>query len=260
LPDGVDMALNVLHSYYHGDKAGTQREDPGLLELGRNLLGRLDFSKKNETRDYAVREMITICLAGVNGEEPAKLLAENIQSAINNSKVWLHDLPFSVEALLKTQPFVALNTFVLPEPSHRDQKLFSGNYGFCSPLEAVESAILLNWANVDPGVRYAALGKCISVFGRCNHEESNELSPLFLTMLTHAPNKKAFMGNFWDRLHPRGWSGSLADILVLRKAQLTKLMEHGDEVRAWVEEITPALDKWIEQERHRDRRGEESFE
>ena len=260
LPDGVEMALNILHSFFHGDKVGTHRKDAGLLELGRDLLSQLDFSKKDETRDYSVRELITICLEGADGEGPAKLLSENIRSAVNNSMVWLHDLPFSVEALLKTQPFVALDTFVLPEPSRRDQKLFSGDYGLRSPLECVESAILLKWANVDPGVRFPALGKCISIFGRRNSEESNELSPTFLTMLAHAPNKKVFLGDLWDRLHPIGWSGSLADILVLRKAQLIRLMEQGEEVRAWVEETIPALDQWIAQERLRDRRGEESFE
>jgi len=79
--------------------------------------------------------------------------------------------------------------------------------------------------------------------------------------LSHAPNKKEFLGDFWMRLHPHSWSGSLADILYKRKRQLLTLYEFADaDVRAWVEEMLPEIDRWIESERNRERGGEESFE
>lgn len=87
------------------------------------------------------------------------------------------------------------------------------------------------------------------------------LSPLFLELLAHAPDKKAFLGRIGDRLQPRGWSGSLADILTRRKAKLHPLREnaHAD-VRQWIKDIEPALDQWINDERKRDRGIEEAFE
>jgi hypothetical protein len=99
------------------------------------------------------------------------------------------------------------------------------------------------------------------MFGKKNHEEENDISPLFMSLLDHAPDKQLFLGNFWSRLHPGGWSGSLADILIARKTQVMKLAEHSDEqVRAWAIEIIPEIDQWVEQTRGRERRSEESFE
>lgn len=80
-------------------------------------------------------------------------------------------------------------------------------------------------------------------------------------MLDHAPDKRLFLGNLWDRVSPRSWSGSLAHILAQRKGHLMQFAEHPDaRVRGWLSEVIPELDRWIEQERQRDRATEESFE
>ena len=61
-------------------------------------------------------------------------------------------------------------------------------------------------------------------------------------MLENAPDKRLFLGDLWDRVHPRSWSGSLAHILTERKAQVMKLAEHSDaQVRAWASEVAPEL-------------------
>jgi hypothetical protein len=99
------------------------------------------------------------------------------------------------------------------------------------------------------------------MFSRKNNEEQNEISPLFLSMLDDAPDKRLFLGDLWDRAHPRSWGGSLAHILIQRKAQLMKLAEDGDaQVRAWVNDASAELDRWIEHDSVRDREREESFE
>jgi hypothetical protein len=80
-------------------------------------------------------------------------------------------------------------------------------------------------------------------------------------MLGQAPDKRLFLGESWDRLHPKRWNGALADVLVPRKSQVMKLAELADEqVRVWVADALFELDRWIEDERRRDRGREESFE
>jgi hypothetical protein len=260
LPEGAEMAIGILHSYLHGDSEGTRERNPRLVAMGRDLLIRIDFSKKEEMRDFAVHEVISICLAGESGQSAAKIVCANLRSALESSNVWLHDLIYTVKALLKTQPFIALDTFLLPGLSYRSQQLFSKDFGFGSPIENVDHLTLQKWADLDPNMRYPAIGRSLRMFVQRNAEQSNELSPLFLSMLDQAPNKRLFLGEFWERLHPQGWSGSLADILIVRKAQITKLAEHGEKVRAWVVEVMPELDGAIERERRRDRQSEESFE
>jgi hypothetical protein len=130
-----------------------------------------------------------------------------------------------------------------------------------TPIDNVDSTVLRQWADHDAAIRYPALSRCIPMFSRKNHEETGEVSPLFLSMLDHAPNQRLFLGDFRDRIHPRNWSGSLAYVLLVRKKQVMKLAEHGGEqIHAWVAEITPELDRTIEDARKSEREREESFE
>lgn len=128
-------------------------------------------------------------------------------------------------------------------------------------MEDVGAETLVQWANIDPDRRYPLLGKSIPMFKRRQGEEENGVSTLFLEILGHARDKRAFLGDIWSRLHPRSWSGSLADILVRRRAAITTLGDNvGGEVRQWVTDMLPELERWIERESKRDREGEQSFE
>jgi len=128
-------------------------------------------------------------------------------------------------------------------------------------VEDVGAKTLVQWANIDPDRRYPLLGKSILMFKRLQGEEENGVSTLFLEILGHAPDKRAFLGDIWSRLHPRSWSGSLADILVRRRAAIITLSDNvGGEVRHWVTDMLPELERWIEHESKRDREGEQSFE
>src|ERR1043165_572845 len=92
-------------------------------------------------------------------------------------------------------------------------------------------------------------------------EEEGPISSHFLEVLDRAPDKPTFLGDFWQRIHPRGWSGSLTDVLVGRRGRLTQLETHGDaSVRQWVADMQPDFDRWIDSERSREREKEESFE
>ena len=177
----------------------------------------------------------------------AEKVCSNICSALDAYHVSPHNLGHIFKALLETQPFVTLDAFLLSPSPHGIRHRFDLDFAMGPSLESVDPAILQAWASRDPHTRYPLLGKCLSMFRKKNNEEQNEISPLFLSMLNHAPDKRLFLGDLWDRVHPRSWGGSLAHILTQRKTQVMKLAEHGDaQVRAWVSEVTPELDRWIE--------------
>lgn len=95
----------------------------------------------------------------------------------------------------------------------------------------------------------------------CGYAAANGVSTLFLEIMGHAPDKRAFLGDLWSRLHPRSWSGSLADILVRRRVAITTVGDNvGGEVRQWVTDMLPELERWIEHESKRDQEDEQSFE
>lgn len=262
LPDGVEIALDILHMHFYRDREAGRQRNPTLIALGRNLLRRTDFSKKGTLRDYGLHTIIRVCCTGSDGEATARDVCANIRGAMEVCYLSRHDLSHVLKALFETHPAAGLDMFLLPEMTSRNHRLFDADFSFGTPVENMDPAVLRQWADQDAATRYTLLGRAISMFRRkVDDEEDNGISPLFLDMLNYAPDKRAFLGDFWTRLHPRSWSGSLADILARRKAQVLTFRESPyADVRQWVDAILPELDRRIDHERSRDREGEESFE
>jgi hypothetical protein len=183
-------------------------------------------------------------------------LLRNIHQ-IEQYLVSLYDIGYVLKALFQIQPFIALDIFLLPESLCHHIDLFDVG----TPVEVIDEKHLKEWADRDPDERYPLLGECLSMFGKKNDDESKDISPLFLSMLDSAHDKQRFLGDYYPRLHPRSRGGSLAVILEHRKTKLINLAELVDEeVKRWVYDAMPEIDRWIENERGRDRTREESFE
>jgi len=258
LSGGVEIAIEILHMHFYSNEQKTP--NPRLVSVGRNLLASATFHKNRPLRDFGAHTVVRICLSGDDGRTAEKVCA-NICAALASYHISPHDVSYIYKALLETQPFVTLDAFLLSPSQYGIRERFDLHFRMGPSIESVDPAILQKWANVDPDTRYPLIGKCLSMFDKKNNEEQNQISPLFLSMLNDAPDKRLFLGDLWARVHPRSWGGSLAHILVQRKAQIVKLAEEGDaQVRAWVNEVTPELDRWIENERGRDREREASFE
>ena len=67
LPNGVEVALDILHAHFQRVKDNNNEQNPLLVALGRNLLRIADFKKKSLLRDYDLHGLIITCLAGEGG-------------------------------------------------------------------------------------------------------------------------------------------------------------------------------------------------
>jgi len=261
LSDGVEVALDVLQMHLYCNPEQTRNRNERLVSVGRDLLVRANFGKNSTLPDYGIDTVILLCLSGDEGRRTAEKVCNNICSALDAYHVSPHNLGNIFKALLETQPSITLDVFLLSPSPHGIRHRFDLDFDIGPSLENVDPAILHAWAGRDPEARYPLLGQCLRMFRSEKNEEQNEISPLFLSMLNHAPDKRLFLGDLSDRVHPRSWGGSLAHILIRRKAQVMKLAEHSDaQVRALASDLTSELDRWIELERRRDRESEESFE
>jgi len=259
LPDGVEVALDLLHMHFYHHREKKLDQNPRLIEVGKNLLSRIDFSKKSSLRDIGIETLVTVCLSGEKDAAAAETVCSNLRATLENTYIPSQDIDRTLAALFRAQPLMALDSFLIPNLIRPKWQFFDAKE-LGGIISSVEPTILERWAAHDPNVRYPLLGRSLSLFSSRNEEE-NSLSPVFAKMLALAPDKRAFLGNFWDRLHPGGWSGSLADLLSKRRAKLANLLEHEDaDVRHWVAEAQLELDRWIERERLRERESEESFE
>ncbi len=262
LEGGNEIAVEILHMHLFRHRDETAQRSPCLVSRARELLVHADFSKGGPMGDLGASTVMLMCLGGDEAEATAKKVSENLCAALDRFHVSSHSLSHSFEALLKTQPFVTLDVFLLSPAPHGLRSRFDLHFNMGVSLERIEPALLQAWADRDPRVCYPLLGSCLSMFLSKNGERGNGISPLFLTMLDCAPDKAAFLGEFWDRVHPQSWGGSLAHILLQRKStMLARLENHADAaVRAWVTKVIPELDRAIDEARRQDRQMEESFE
>lgn len=258
MPNGVDIALNILHMSFFCSKSDGKEPNTHLITVGRNLLPRCDFRMDGSLSDHDAQIVISICLKGDDAQDAAKQVCANIRTALQ--RVMLHNLHGTIGALFKSQPLITLDALLLPVPARNPQMFFKADFAENESLADIDPTILQQWADQDPHSRYPLIGECISMFGKRNAEDENEISSLFLTMLNLAPDKKLFIGDIWERLHPRSWSGSLVNILLLRMEQIKKLAEQNKPLRDWITELTPNLEERIERERKTERMSEESFE
>ncbi|WP_019919204.1 hypothetical protein [Methyloversatilis discipulorum] len=259
LPGGVEVALDILHMRLHCDREADRQHPLSLIVRGRELLCRAEFSSNVALRDYGLHVVIQVCCAGNDGESTVREVCAHICSEMEVRHLSRHDLSHVLKALFDTQPVAALDVFLLPAKPSGSCSLRNEDFG--NPIENMDPEVLRQWADREPAVRYKALSHAISMFKGKSDDVSNGISPLFLDLLDHAPDKQAFLGDLWTRFHPRSWSGSLASILTGRKSAVMVLRESPHEdVRQWVDTILPNLDRWVEQERLRDQEAEESFE
>lgn len=262
MPDGVKVALNVLHMYVYFERQAGKIINAALIEVGCMLLEQADFGCRQTQSDHEIGTMIEVCCVGPEGQELTHKICLQICDEVRTKYLSYHNIRYVLDALFKTQPLVTLDLLLTEELAPYNRWLFRSGYGYVGPLDRLDPFILSEWANGQPDTRYSLFGgDVLSMFVRDNNENDTGFSPIFLELLAHAPDKKAFLGGIRDRLQPRGWGGSLADILTRRKAKLQLLREHTHaDVRQWVQDIEPALDRWIADERSMDRGGEEAFE
>ena len=163
---------------------------------------------------------------------------------------------------MKTHPLATLDCLVdQPGDDGLDDELFEASVARASPIETIDPETLVAWAQAAPERRFARLGVALPIFKAEVMDEATGLSPHFLSVLAHARDKAAFLGDPHSRIVPNGWSGSLADNLTRRKELLTGLSDMADaDVDAWLTATNQALDGWIEAERARESEQEETFE
>jgi len=261
LDKGIDMALEILHMRLFCYKNEEKAIPNELLLYGRELLKRTDFCEVRMMRDFGLKRVVEHCLVDPAAAEDARIVCRNLRVALEEHRASANDANDLLEGLLKAQPEVALDCFLLDRPPATNDHLFDFGFIRASPVESLDAATLAAWADKDPADRYPRLGDVLSLFTLGNMEEATSLSPLFLDLMTRAPDKARFLGDGDRRLNPSGWSGSLADVLEKRRAILAPLANYPDPtVKAWFRTQNTGLDDRIAAARLRESRREESFE
>lgn len=258
---GTGVAIAILNMRLCDDREDPASFDPLLIAAGRRLLRRVDFTDIKAVRDFALGGVVTACLSQSDATEDARAVFAALGEAFRAYHVSLYTAHHLLEAVFKSQPELALDMFLLgPEGTADDDPFEAGTYK-ASPIETLGETVLADWAGKDSAIRYPRLANALSLFKPSPNDEDQGLSPVFLALLGQAPDKAAFLGDGYRRIHPMSWSGSLADVLERRRTVLAGLADLDDPaVAAWLADQNVMFERWIAHERRRGAEQEESFE
>jgi len=120
--------------------------------------------------------------------------------------------------------------------AHRDVFFKLRDHRSC-PLDGIDESVLLAWAREDPDVRFPRLAEVIRLWRKLDgtggdDDATGDLvwTPIALKIIQEARDIERLCAVIIERMHPLGWSGSLADILQSRVPLLDQLRDNPNPV------------------------------
>jgi hypothetical protein len=260
MSDGPGVALDMLHSRLFNEHRRGQATAPALIEAGRFLFERFDFSGMETMRDYYMQRLIAVCLSGKEGAHATQIACTRLRARFDTLALHAYQLTHTMPALFQAQPTVALDAFLLRDGGKRAPRFWRADREFGEFLDTLPPATLVEWANIDPSERFAVLAEAMTLFVGRRGAGNGNLSDTFLAVLDHAADKSTFLGELYNRLQPTSWSGSLAVLIDERVNALRALSPQPAGLPEWLDANNEHLARWIAAERSRDGEDEQAFE
>ncbi|MER8697343.1 hypothetical protein NKI77_31525 [Mesorhizobium opportunistum] len=226
---GCAVGLEIISMRLYSDGSAKREPVPEVGEAGRVLLAAFEFPTKNSraTReDHQLGAVATASLAGEGGAAIAKSLCRKLMRAVESRSVSGHDYDDLVRGLLKVQSVAALDEFFAGDlkSQRASVRLFNDLSRFHKDVLAVlDDETLIDWCDRDPALRYPLAASVVLLFKRPKEGEPHEWTPLARKLLEKAPDARHVLAEIVSRLHPSGWTGSLATKLEGRLKLLNSL-------------------------------------
>jgi hypothetical protein len=254
LPSGNDIAVEVLHMRLHSDKNRKHDLAPELIDVGRELMRKIVFTKKNDREDYRLGEICAACLTGAKGAAVVTQICRRLKNAVAKYQTSAYNHDDLLVGLFTAQPAAALEGLCGGDQKALElgMKVLKDASIRKDPVAVVAEEEVLRWCDVKPRTRYAG------------ENTPPRWTSLALRLLETAPDPNAILRSFTSRFMPaEGWNGSLSAILESNAALLDQL-EAYPALKETIAVLKIEVLKWIEQERSREnlwnRERDERFE
>ncbi len=268
---GTDVALEILNMRFHGRKKESLEYSDRLMKVARDMISAYSFDderRRQNNRDYALAEVVSICLNGPGAIHAATIIYQHIAKAISECRIYSFDYPRLLNNLAQAQPTIFLDVFLERDDvkDYQRRRIFSDdNERHDNPLSQISDDELLTWCEKDSSSRYSLVASALETFKKSDETGKYEWTPFVYVIFDKAPVLEDVLEHLADALWPMSWSDSRADILQRRAVLYQDLYEHdNEEVAAWARSRYTKLQEEIrkvrEWEDQQDRRPDESFE
>jgi hypothetical protein len=261
LPNGYDVAVQVLSMRLHSARSSAIEVDNELVLCGRELIRKCVFGQSDDDRGYRLSEIVDACCLGADAAGDAIDLCRQVKAAVKEYHLYPVTNWHLFKSIFRTQPLVALDEFVGEEPITARLAIEEIDVEGRNPLNVVHADVLIAWAQVDPPKRFPKLAKVVNAIKKVAGSGALVWTDVALKMLDLAPDRLAVLIELGSNLRPHGWRGSLADTIESRRALPQAFFGDSDpRVVAWARERDAEMAHWAEKERVDERRTDESFE
>lgn len=249
--EGLNTAINILQMRLDDNIRQTSDVSKMIIDLGKELLSKYDFSKRidqNDHIDYVLGEIIKVCLVS----EDTYSLALNICKKLANiayCNLYSYTNPHVSEALATNQPYAFLEAFMGEENENHlfVEMSFEEDRNI---LNNIHNDIILEWCEVNPSIRYPLIASATKLYQMDSESNKPILTALAKKLITDAPNSIEVLNAFKTTFYPTSWSGSRADIMQKGLFLMSDLKTHTNiQIADWAAKQEIELEKKIVQER-----------
>jgi hypothetical protein len=257
LPDGYRVATEILSMHFHSAKDEPGHWDPTLVHCGRELLRRYPPDQVDQSMDYILTTIATVCLQGAETATDARLVCQWIAAASAAHMSHWMELDGLIGTLLTLHPQIALDCWL--GSTEHNQSVFAWCLVGANPLSNVSTPTLMEWAKQHPETRLPQLMEVIPVLEK--QDGAPAWSEVALSLLGEATDRACMLQGLAERLRPSSWSGSLAVVLEQRRPLVQRFFDDEDPaVRQAARAIDHSLQREIDAEAEREVKRDERFE
>ena len=228
-PGGCSVSLEIISMRLHSDRSDKRQTLPEVREAGRLVLAAFEFHRNGnraEMEDHQLGIVAKASLTGDKGAAVARALCRKLLVAAEKHYVSGFHYDDLVKGLLEVHPLDILDELFSGDlkAQRTSARLLNDLLRFNkSVLDDLPDNIVIMWCDRDPTMRYPLAASVVLLFKRPKAGEPHEWTPLARKLLEKAPEPALVLNEIVLRLHPTGWSGSLATKLEGRLRLLTNL-------------------------------------
>lgn len=215
-PDGFDVAIEILYMRLFSDRSEQRKHEPQILEAGRELLRRINFSSDSHVGAHMLADVVSASLSDSDTGLVAAEIAVRLRQAVANFEAYSFNNVDLLTALLKVQPAAVLNA--LFAGNEEDQwagvglfELLDGHQG--NPADAISCDELITWCEINRGLHYPLAASIVTFARRLETSAVQVWSEQATALLTGAPEPERVLKAFIKRFRPMSWSGSRAALI-----------------------------------------------
>ena len=270
-PDGSDVLLIALSMKLH-------RKDSSQDTLGHKLRGlglqaatqsfRDDHSGRGGTRGFHINNVIGAALKFDGNEVEKKQWLNAIFSIVDERYGYIHSFEDAIETTVGLMPDEFLTCVFQGDKKQQAHRSSFIRHGWRRRklLSRVKLGDLIDWCQKRTQAGdWGLVAYGIQIWENNEIEEGTSITPIAMEFLEAAPDPKIVLQTYADRVKPRSWSESRANIMQPKADAIKKLTQHErTDIANAAKLVSERLKREIEQERVReqreDREREQRFE